>query len=629
MFFLFFIALQTSFAQVYNAFVIPDSLRKNASVVKRHEEYVLTIQSPAKYKIYEKKVYTILNTNADRYAHYRTYYGRFNSISTLSGKMYNRLGLETRHLKKSDWQDQSVFDGFSLLRDDRYKEYEFHNSDYPYTVEFEEEDEYNATQGFFTWMPQREPGMSVQYSKVTVIAPSGYKLRYKPVNFNTEPLITDKGGSKIYTWEIKNLPAVKYEKGAPPFREITPHILFAPSEFEVSGYKGDMSTWEGYGKFMYQLIKGRDVLPDVIKKQVHELTDTISNPREKINVLYDYLQKNTRYISIQLGIGGWQPFEAAYVAEKKYGDCKALSNYMIALLKEAGITGKYIEIYAGKNPPTFIEDFTFSQANHVICCVPLAKDTVWLECTSQTKAPGYMGNFTGNRKAVLIDESGGRVVHTPVYTAADNRHIRKIVAELDAEGTVLASIQNTYAGLQQDEVHHLMHDASPDERQKYLNQMFNLPTYEVLKSSYKEQKAVIPIVQENLQIRLSNFASITGKRLFITPGLFASPAEKLSPDTVRRYDYVIHEAYTDIDTVEIKIPAGYVAESMPKPVSMQTAFGKYEYAVQLAGDKLVYYRLMVQYNGRFPAAQYNDLVKFYEQVSKTDRTKVVLVKQEQ
>ena len=116
---------------------------------------------------------------------------------------------------------------------------------------------------------------------------------------------------------------------------------------------------------MYQLIKGRDVLPEEVKKKVHELTDN-KGDKEKISVLYDFLQKNTRYISIQLGIGGWQPFEASYVAEKKYGDCKALSNYMIALLKEAGITGKYVEIYGGKSPPPFIEDFPFYKFNNVI-----------------------------------------------------------------------------------------------------------------------------------------------------------------------------------------------------------------------------------------------------------------------
>ena len=215
---------------------------------------------------------------------------------------------------------------------------------------------------------------------------------------------------------------------------------------------------------------------------------TTSGDREKIFILYDFLQKNTRYISIQLGIGGWQPFEAAYVAEKKYGDCKALSNYMIALLKEAGITGKYVEIYGGKSPPPFIEDFSFSQSNHVISCVPLNKDTIWLECTSQTVSPGYMGSFTGNRKALLIDETGGHVVQTPVYRAGDNLRLRIVKAVADEQGNLSAEITNTYSGLQQDFPHSLMYDASKEERVKFLNQMFNLPTYEVIKNDYKSKR---------------------------------------------------------------------------------------------------------------------------------------------
>jgi hypothetical protein len=94
--------------------------------------------------------------------------------------------------------------------------------------------------------------------------------------------------------------------------------------FKLDNYKGDMSTWKGFGKFIYELSKGRDVLPDDIKQQVKSLTARASSDVEKIKILYDYLQKNTRYISIQLGLGGWQPFEATYVAKKGYGDCKAL-----------------------------------------------------------------------------------------------------------------------------------------------------------------------------------------------------------------------------------------------------------------------------------------------------------------
>lgn len=616
-------------AQDYSSLFIPDSLLKGADVVNRDEEYILTIKSPSKYTQYERHVYTILNSDANQYANYITSYDKFCNIHFVSGKMFNFLGKEIKHTKKNEWTDNSAYDGFSLLSDARYKKNEFYSTDYPYTIEYEEEDDYDGTQSFPKWMPQRGPLMSVQNSKFTIIAPADYVIRYKKINFSGEPVVTQKGDVKTYVWEIKNIKAKKNETSAPPFSEITPVIYFAPSKFEVQGYSGDMSTWKGYGDFMYQLIKGRDVLPEEIKKKVHELTDNIKSDTGKIFALYNFLQQNTRYISIQLGIGGWQPFEASYVAEKNYGDCKALSNYMIALLKEAGITGKYVEIYGGSSPPPFFEDFSFSQFNHVIVCVPLKKDTVWLECTSQTVSPGYMGSFTGNRDALLIDETGGHVVHTPVYKINDNVRLRKVIAIADEQGNLNAEISNTYTGLQQNFPHALMYEASKIDRDKYLNQMFNLPTYEVIKSDYKEHKGIIPSIDERLQIQLNNFAIVTGKRLFIAPDIFGGESEKLLPDDSRQNDYIIRDTYRDIDSVEIKIPGGYKPESVPKDVALNSEFGKYISTSRILDNKIIYYRLMERYSGRFAAKRFNDLVNFYEQVYNSDRKKIVLVKNDE
>ncbi len=613
-------------AQEYNTLFIPDSLRKAADVVKRNEEYILTIKSPSKFTVYEKHSYTILNSSGSSLANYVTFYDKFTHINSVSGKLFNSVGKQVKHSKKSDWKDQSAYDGFSLLSDARFKQNEFYSSDYPYTVEYEEEDEHSGTQGFPAWMPQSRHGMSVEQSRFTIIAPADYTVRYKQFNLTTAPLITQKGNTKVYTWEIKNLPAKKYEGSAPSLSEITPTVFFAPSKFEVQGYAGDMSSWNAYGKFMYELIKGRDVLPEDIKKKVHALTSGLKTEKEKVFILYDFLQKNTRYISVQLGIGGWQPFEASYVAEKKYGDCKALSNYMIALLKEAGITGKYVEISGGKNPPPFVDDFSFSQFNHVISCVPLGKDTIWLECTSQTASAGYLGSFTGNRKALLIDETGGHLVHTPVYNITDNQQNRVVKAETDAAGNLKAAIKNTYTGLQQDIPHSLMYDVASEYRQKYLNQLFSLPTYEVLQNEYKEHRASIPAVEENLRIQLNNYAIITGKRLFIAPNIFGGATEKLSADADRKYDYVIHDSYKDTDSVEIKIPEGYQPEMLPKDVTLENKFGKYFSSMRMSDDKIIYYRLWEQYSGRCPAREYNELVKFYEQIYKADRSRIVLIK---
>ena len=613
-------------AQSYNVLLIPDSLKKEARVVVREDETVLEIRSPSKYIIREHHVYTIMNENGDNFGGFTTWYGRFNTINSVTLGLYDAMGKELKRVKKKDMEDKSYVSEGTLMDDERYKEYNFYYKVYPYTVAYDEEDEYNGILHFPSWDPLLNSGISTQHSKYVIIAPKDYEVRYKPVNCDLKPVITTSGDKKVYTWEASNLPVWHREYACPRWSEIAPHVLVAPSDFEAQGYKGNMSTWESYGKFISQLRSGRDVLPEDIKKKVHELTDNLKDTRQKVYALYDFMQKNTHYISIQLGIGGLQPFPADYVATKRYGDCKALSNYMVALLKEAGIQGKYVEIYSGADHSQLVEDFPSFQSDHVISCVPLEKDTIWLECTSQTESPGFMGSFTGDRKAILIDETGGHVVKTPSYSPADNTRSRVINATISAEGNLDADVTTTYKGTRQELPHGLIYEVSDQDREKYLNDLFHLPTYKVDKSRYEEQKGALPVVKEYLHVVSPDYANITGKRLFITPNLFDKSTSRLPQDSVRHYDFVNDRAFRDIDSITIQIPTGYQPEALPPDVLIDNKFGKYSASVKVLPDKILYYRTREETFARFPPSDYAALVKFYEQLYKADHTRIVLVR---
>src|SRR5262249_15482735 len=142
-------------------------------------------------------------------------------------------------------------------------------------------------------------------------------------------------GMESLLWKFENVKPGVYEERGP--RSQAARILAAPTKFEYAGYEGDMSTWQSYGKWEASLMVGRDELPESTRQKVMELTKNLKTTEEKTKALYEYVQGKTRYVSISLGIGGLQPFPASVVDQVGYGDCKALSNYTVSLLKIAGI----------------------------------------------------------------------------------------------------------------------------------------------------------------------------------------------------------------------------------------------------------------------------------------------------
>ncbi len=436
------------------------------------------------------------------------------------------------------------------------------------------------------------------------------------------------GKVKTYTWEVRNVMALQSEPLQPDWKEITSYVQIAPVEFEIGGYKGNMNSWQGLGKFIASLNEGRDVLPEQVKKDVHALTDNVPDKKEKIRLLYEYLQKNTRYIGIQVGIGSWQPFEATYVAQKKYGDCKALSNYMKSLLKEANIPANYVLIRAGEGERGLWEDFPAPYFNHAILCVPGDKDTTWLECTSNTASAGYLGSGTGDKQALLIANDGGHVVWTPRYAANDNAQWRSINATIDMEGNLTADVHTVFSGIQQELPHSLMHHATKEQREKYLNNTLGLPTYKVEKIDYAEQRSAMPVVTEDLHVQSAAYASVSGKRLFVVPNLFSKTRSKLSTDKPRKFEVDYPYSYKDVDSIFITIPPGFVPESLPKNVSLHNKFGSYAISFVYEANNIKVVRICERAAGRFPAEDYTLLAKFYADMYKADRGSMVFVKNE-
>ena len=619
--------LVKALSQPYSVVNIPDSLKKNAHAVVREESLTFEMEDLDFSREKHRYVITILDAQGDRYSHFvERYEPDMREIRGIKGTLYDALGTQVRKLKSSDIQDVSGVSDGTLMTDDRYKVHDFAYNGYPYTIEYEVELKRYNTFEFPDWMPQEGEDISVQQSSFSVILSDSYPLRYHSEHLGKPKQSTPEKGQHQYDWEVKNIAAVPHESYAVKWSMRCPNVITAPGDFEMQKYKGNMTTWENMGKFMYQLNAGRDVLPDVMAQKVHQLTDTITDVNRKISVLYTYLQQNTRYISVQLGIGGYQTFDAAYVSKKGYGDCKALSNYMHSLLKAAGVPSDLVLIYGTEYKTDFVTDFPSNQFNHMILMVPQAKDTTWLECTSQTLFPGYLSSFTADRPCLVATEQGGLLLRTPKYDMESNKEIRQLKVTVDPTGQATMQCFTHSTGTEQDDLHERNHTVSQERLMKILKEAFSLPSYDVTNYDWKEWPGKIPAIDENMQLSVNNYAQITGKRLFLQPNVLNRSGLKLSKDSVRVGPVQFRSTFHDSDTTVFTLPEGYTPESLPKAMDLHSVFGDYHTELVVKDNTFTYIRDFKQRNGIFPAANYMAAVDFFDAIYKADHSKAVFVK---
>lgn len=609
----------------YPVAAIPTPLLENANAVLRRHETVYTVNSISEAN---KKVFyaiTILNEKGKDHASLYVSYDKLHKVNYIRGAVYDAQGNLLDKLSKSDIKDASSFDGFSLVSDNRYKSAQFTKTQYPYTVEFEYETISNNLLFYPRWRPQSDLEMAVERANFQVVMSKNLKLRYKEVHISKPVTITNEETKQIFNWEITDVKAIESESYSLPSAYPVSVIYTAPSQFEVEGYSGDLTTWKGLGEWQNKLNAGRDQLPEELKQKVIQLTAGEKDPVKKVRKVYEYLQSSTRYVSIQLGIGGWQPFDAATVYKTGYGDCKALSNYTQAMLKAIGIPSYSTLIWGDEDNKELMLDFPSDQFNHVVLFVPIQHDTIWLECTDQTQAFGYAGSFTGNRHALAITPEGGKIVRTPFYKASDNLETRTAEVNLDSQGDATAEVKGIYTGLQQDAVSAHINNQSPDEQKKWLYKTIDIPNFDINKFEFIQKKDRIPSVTERLQLSVRKWASKSGKRVFLPLNLMSVWGTVPPKTDNRRTDLVIKMPFIDSDTIRYHLPEGYQVESQPENMAFQSAFGSYSATVKVEQDIVTYIRRQEMKQGQYPNTAFNDFADFCKKVAKADRMQLVLL----
>jgi len=610
----------------YKVSDIPEHLRAGVYAVVRLDQSEFIIHSESRCTHHVRMAVTIFSDQGKRFASQTIGYDKLSKITSFKGTAYDAAGNVIKRLKTNEIYDQSAFDGFSLYSDNRLKHADLSHGAYPYTVEFEYEVE--SKKLFFipsNWIGGEEK-VSVEKFSYSLTYPTSLPARYKTYNFDAQAKIERNGDRETITWTADNILPSRFEPFGPRHLEVIPRIAAAPSKFQFDDYPGDMSTWNKFGEWIASLNRDRNTVSEKTKLEVLGLTANQPSVEGKVKAIYEFMQSKTRYVSIQLGIGGFQPFEAQVVDQTGYGDCKALSNYMVSLLGAAGIKANYALISAGIDYVPLDESFPSSQFNHAVAFVPNGMDTIWLECTSQTNPFGYTGHFTGERKALAITDQGAKVVHTPRFAAEQNIQTNVANVDLGTNGDAQARIRSTYSGLQYESngLSYVL-DNNYDEQKKWIEENTKIPSFDLQNFKMSNQKKRNPTAEVKLDLVLRKYGSLSNKRIFIVPNLM-NRSTYVPERLEQRHTAIVRKmAFIDIDTIRYKIPESIYPESLPPSQNIKTRFGQYESSIRIDQGELIYVRKLRMEKGTFPAESYGELVEFYKSISKADNAKLVFL----
>lgn len=621
---LFIVSICNIKADGYLVVSIPENLKMGANAVIRESEELFRQQDMrnGSYKI--TYIITILNEKGSHYADFYTYEDSFRELSGFSGEIFNAAGKTIKKIGKKDL----VTTAFStdLATDARQIFYKYHTPSYPFTIKYEYEIKYkNGILRYPSFDPVPGTEVSIEHSNYTLQIPQDFTLRYKAQSLMSEPEKSLVKNDSIFKWTLDSFEPLPYERFM-PVSEIYPQVLLSPAKFCVYNNCGDMSTWENFGKWQEGLLIGRNSLPKKDIDKIRELTNGITDKREKVKRVYEYLQSTTHYVSIQLGIGGWQPIPVENVAKAGFGDCKALSNYMMSMLEAVDISSYYVVI--GMNRKRFFKDFpSFGQSDHVILMVPLEKDSVWLECTSQLLPFGYIHNGIAGNDALAVGRDKSFFCTLPSNPPSGNQELNKVDIQLDGAGRASLKVHSAYKMEEYEDIMYKTRGLNSKEEGEFASGFLKVHKPRISQFRKEETRTEQPCMDIYYSADCEDYASLTASRMLIPVNPVKLTTKGFLSGSSRRFDIVFESSVFQSDTINIRVPEGYVLEQKPKTTDITSAYGFLKSYFSQDGNMLKYIQTLEIKPGRYPASQYEDLKRFFSQVDSFQGVKVGLKKE--
>ncbi|MFY0600022.1 MAG: DUF3857 domain-containing protein [Cyclobacteriaceae bacterium] len=589
-------------------------------VIVNNSETVYTIESMESLLISEYKKVTILREEGYKHAVYVNAEDKFSKVTKLRMTVYDRNGKKVKKIGKAESQGYG-FNPQNSVDDTRVLVLEPNYQSYPFTILIEAETRFGR--GFMnipSWMPQNDFRVEVKSAKLLLNKPKDFDLNiYEEGQLTSTKKTMDK--TETFAWEINALDAVDNDISRNQFYQNQPKVIIAPKQFVLDGYEGSFENWATYGNWFHELNSDPYELTQETKSFLDQLED--EHTLAQVQQIYKYMQSRTRYVSIQLGIGGFKSLPANFVDEKGFGDCKALTNYMKSMLDYKGVKSNFILVRAGSEAMDVREDMISYQFNHVFLGIPTEEDTMYLECTSQITPTGFLGTFTDDRNVLWIEKDKSQIMRSPIYDEDVNILRTSCDMEMDEYGNAKMVISRENGGLFYDDIM-LYKSITDEQREEFIYSKFDFKDFTISDFTYGERKDESPVYASKMNIVVNNLARNTSNKLLVPVSIFPEVDTYFVHNSYKKY-VDIKRAFTIEDKVIVKMPENFWVNRVPEITPFSNDYGSYECNVKdLENGSVEIERKVILRKGSYSGEDFDSFNTFLNEIKKADKSKLIL-----
>jgi tetratricopeptide (TPR) repeat protein len=376
-------------------------------------------------------------------------------------------------------------------------------------------------------------------------------------------------------WEASDVPALPPEEDRPPRDELAARVALS-----TFGDWGEVSMW------FSGLVRDQLVPDERMRRLVDDLVRGLDTDESRVRAIHEWVVRNTRYVALEFGIHGYQPYPVTQVVDRGFGDCKDKAALLVAMLGLAGVDASMVLLRtrgAGRvpaQPPSLV------LFDHAIAYVPSLDR--FIDGTAEQSGISELPWMDQGVTALVVDGDGSsRLVTTPIDEPARNVEQSEIEVSVSAEGDSEARMRQSFQGNRAAFMRYELQAAALREERLVQRLGLRWPGARLVEHRFVEVEDLERPVELEVRFHAPSMVRTEGGHLAIELAQPRDLGQRWVRRSTRRTPLELGEPpHREVEDRTVVLPANATVEVLPEAVSIESQFGDLEIEVSRDGRQV-------------------------------------------